>query len=328
MPVASGPRDEFHDSLLQQVPQTAEPIHFPLVHTAHGQLARPAESHDARDVLRSGSEASLVASAMYQRGDLDSFSHVEGAHAFRPVHLVARQREEVDAQLLHIDRQLAERLNGVRVEKHVTLPGDPRQLGDGLNRTDLVVRHHHADQDGLRRDRPGQLLWVHEAIAIHLQIGYVEARLAKRITTGQHGRVLRPAGDDVIATLEPCESHSFDGQIVGLRTSAGENNTPGGTPERMGDDAASPLRRRPGLVAAAMDARGISKVRVQERPHRLNHIRMHRGGGVVVEVDSPFGLRRPPNVADDHRRLALSGRRVELRGLGPQLSVYPGDVTK
>ena len=66
------------------------------------------------------------------------------ADALRRADLVARDRQEVERRSLRASIvDLAERLHGVGVEQRAGALGAPRELGDRLDRADLVVDPHH-----------------------------------------------------------------------------------------------------------------------------------------------------------------------------------------
>ena len=56
--------------------------------------------------------------------------------------------QEVDAQLVHAEVELAERLDRVGMDEHALLVGDADDLGDGLDGPDLVVGVHDRDEGG------------------------------------------------------------------------------------------------------------------------------------------------------------------------------------
>ena len=70
--------------------------------------------------------------------------------------LVRRERQQIDAEILHIDRDLADRLNRIGVKRDAMGVGDLCQFADRLQRTDDIVRHHHGDKPGLGPDRAVQ----------------------------------------------------------------------------------------------------------------------------------------------------------------------------
>ena len=96
--------------------------------------------------------AALVAAAVDLLGDLDArvaAADVQRADTLGAVDLVAGEREHVDVVLLHVDRDLADGLDGVGVEEDALLVAELADLGDGLDDADLVVGVHDGDEDGL-----------------------------------------------------------------------------------------------------------------------------------------------------------------------------------
>jgi len=63
--------------------------------------------------------------------------------------------KEIDAELVDVDRDLAERLDGVGVDEYAVVARYARDRGDGLDRPGLVVDEHDRDQEGVGADRRG-----------------------------------------------------------------------------------------------------------------------------------------------------------------------------
>ena len=53
---------------------------------------------------------------------------------------------------------------------------DPADLADILDHADFVVGVHHADQDGLVRDRRAEFFEIDQAVALDRQISHADAR--------------------------------------------------------------------------------------------------------------------------------------------------------
>ena len=101
----------------------------------HSSTARR-EAHDQRHRQRAGPQAQLVAAAVQQRLERHArrpAPHVERAHALRAVELVRAEREQVDAERAHVERQLADGLRRVAVQAARRAPGrcvrSPRAAG-------------------------------------------------------------------------------------------------------------------------------------------------------------------------------------------------------
>src|ERR1035437_3949790 len=88
--------------------------------------------------------------------------------------------------------------------------------------------------------------------------------------------------DDVI----PRANQARNGEIVGLRTAAGENNLRSAAAEQRGHPLACVLYRCPGLLPVMVDGGGVSELIPEIGPHRLEHFGQDRGGGVIVEVNA------------------------------------------
>ncbi len=63
------------------------------------------------------------------------------------------EREQVDVLRFHIDRDIADCLNGIGVERDLVLPGNGTEFRDGFDGANLVVGVHDRDEDCLIRDR-------------------------------------------------------------------------------------------------------------------------------------------------------------------------------
>lgn len=114
------------------------------------RAARGAERSGQERALRAGAPAALMSGAVDERLDLDPPANVERADALGGIDLVARDGEKIDPELIiDLRRDLADGLGGVGVQEHAALAGDLRDLGDRLDRADLVVRVHDADQTGV-----------------------------------------------------------------------------------------------------------------------------------------------------------------------------------
>src|SRR6185437_9432498 len=95
-------RETSHD-LVAQVPQTSGfRMHF-----LSRNLRCDAEAHDGRDIFRSGAQATLLASAVRDRRQLDSATNVEGADSFRAVHFVGGERDQINRPAFYVDRNFA-----------------------------------------------------------------------------------------------------------------------------------------------------------------------------------------------------------------------------
>ncbi len=215
------------------------------------------------------------------------------ADSLRPVNLVRRDRREVDAGLFHIDRHLADRLDGVAMKDDALFLGDLADLGNRMNRADLVVGPHDRDEHGLVGDRAAHRVGIDHPVLVDRQIG--DRRLARpleRAATVEHRLMLGDASDDVVALVLVKLDDALDCKVVGLGGAAGENNFLG-----LGAD------QRRDLIARAIDglfrfpseavvaAGGIAELLGEIRQHRIEHARIDARGRVIVHVNGLFHLR-------------------------------------
>ena len=107
------------------------------------QLGGRAEPDDAGHVLGAGAAIALLPAAGHERQQPHALAQPQRADAFRSVELVRRDRQQIDAQRLHVDRNLAGGLHRVGVKQRTVRLGDRGELRDRLNRADLVVGVHH-----------------------------------------------------------------------------------------------------------------------------------------------------------------------------------------
>ena len=69
-------------------------------------------------------------------------AHVQRADSLRPAEFVRGHGQKIDAQRAHVDRDMPDRLHGVRVHGNAPRMRKPGKLRNGLNRARFVVRQH------------------------------------------------------------------------------------------------------------------------------------------------------------------------------------------
>jgi hypothetical protein len=201
---------------------------------------------------------------------------------------VPNHRQQVDAQLVHGHRDLADALGSVAVHQHPAGMGDLGQLPDGLDGAGLAVGVLDADQHGASADRRLQGGGVNLAVVVDRQGGEVEAVPLDEGAAGlEDGGMLGGLSDDVVAAATAGQRHPVDGQGVGLGAAAGEDDLAGGAIEQVGQALAGRHHRLAGSVGVGVGAGGVAEVGLQVGQGRRHHGRVDRGGGVVVQVDRP-----------------------------------------
>ena len=114
-----------------------------------GDARSSAESHNRGDVQRPGPEAALMSSAVDLRLHAHArrgFPDVQRSRTLRTVHLVRAERHQIDAERVHVDRNIPDCLCRIRVQQHASRAAEARYRPQILHRPDFVVGEHHAHQ--------------------------------------------------------------------------------------------------------------------------------------------------------------------------------------
>jgi hypothetical protein len=259
-------------------------------HFQRGDPVRDTHADDLVSRQRAGAQPALLPATVQQRHEADARLEpdAERADTLRTVHFVSRQREQVDAVALDIERQLASALGSVDVEQHAAGTAQPSDGADVLHDADLVVDVHQRNQDRLRPQRGLDLCGLDDAIATRHEIRDRETLSLELAARVEHGRMLRARSDDVLAARTVEARRAEQREVVGLRGARSPDHLRG-----PGSDQARNLlprllharaRAAPGRVTRS---RRIGKVTVdaQASRHRLDDPRVHRRGRRIVQVD-------------------------------------------
>jgi len=140
-----------------------------------------------------------VAGSVHEPFEARTPSHVERAHTLRRIDLVPGHGEEIDSQLVHAGGDLPRALGRIRVAESARSVRHGRDLGDGLDGPDLVVRMHHRDENGssgaaAREDDLGRIATEQRR---HLHPRVLDGRLRGRsrpATSASSAKAKRPDG--------------------------------------------------------------------------------------------------------------------------------------
>ena len=219
---------------------------------------------------------------------------VQGPDALGPFELVRRDAQQVHAQNIHVEAQVGRRLNRVGVQQDALVGSDDGgELPDRLDRADLVVGEHHADEDRLGSDRGFQVVRVHAAVPIRRQLDDLEAELlqvAQRVTD----RVVLDCGaDDSVPARLAGPGRALDGQVVRLGTPGREHDLAGLGAESAGHSLAGVVETGTRPPAERVRGRRIPEVVAQPGQHRLERLVAQGRGSGVVKVDGHGAILRP-----------------------------------
>ena len=130
-----------------------------------GDFRRGAEADDSRHVFRAGPAIALVMPAVQQRPQNRALAHVERSDTLGAVQFVRGEGQQIDAELLHIDGNFADRLHRVRMKVNIAVAREAADLFQRLNRAQFVVRVHDRDQHSFRANRRGNICRIDHAAA-------------------------------------------------------------------------------------------------------------------------------------------------------------------
>ena len=189
------------------------------------QLVGFCESHRARHVLRAGAAMALLLAAVLLGQDVGPVLDVERADALGAFELVAADRDEVDAELAEPEIDIRGGLDRVDVEQDpLSRPNLIGDLGDRLERADLVVREHDRDKDRAVRQRRVELVRIDTPVSIHWQLDDLESELLE-VAKGMADRVmLDRRGDDPVAPGLARPGRALQGEVVRLRAARREHD--------------------------------------------------------------------------------------------------------
>ena len=156
---------------------------------------------------------------------------VQRADALRALELVGAERDEVGAERLDVEVDVRRGLDGVDVEQDALAGPDPRgDLGDRLDRADLVVGEHDRDEDRLVVERRLELVRVDPAVAVDRQLDDLEPELLEVAQRVADRVVLDRRGHDPVAARLAGPRRALEREVVRLRAA------------RREDDLAAPRR--------------------------------------------------------------------------------------
>ena len=196
----------------------------------------------------------LLGSALLLREDVRPVPDVERADALRPLELVGGERDEVRAERLDIEVHVRRCLDRVHVEEEALAGPDAcRDLGDRLDRADLVVREHDADQDRPVREGRLDLVRIDPAVPVHRHLDDLEAELLEVAQRVADGVVLDGGGDDAVAAGLAGPGRALEGEVVRLGAAGGEHDLARLGAEICRDLLVGTVQCRPGNATVGVD---------------------------------------------------------------------------
>ena len=192
---------------------------------------------------------------------------VEDADALGAVDLVAGERQQIDAEAIDVEVEVAGGLDGVRVDSdaRVALLDDADDIGDIVDRADHVVGVDDGDQRRLVVERGGEGLDIDEALAVDREVGDAEALLLQALGGVEDGVVLDLGGDDVVAAAAGAVGDGAQGEVIALGAAGGEEDLLGAGAQQLGDGAAGAVEGLARLTRLEINAGGVAGERGEMR---------------------------------------------------------------
>ena len=182
---------------------------------------------DQRNRQRSASQPALVTAAVEQRRQPDlriAAADVQHTDPFGSIDFVAGDAEKIDRAGLHVERHLADGLGGVGVEDDAAFVAQPADLGDRVDRADLVVGGHDRDQHGSIGDGVGDGVGRNPSMLVAGNDGDLPAFAGQPFDRVENGLVLGGGRDEMVAAPGRRKRDSLDGQVVRFGGPRGEDD--------------------------------------------------------------------------------------------------------
>eukprot|EP00191_Tetraselmis_sp_GSL018_P001362 CAMPEP_0177596546 /NCGR_PEP_ID=MMETSP0419_2-20121207/11152_1 /TAXON_ID=582737 /ORGANISM="Tetraselmis sp., Strain GSL018" /LENGTH=381 /DNA_ID=CAMNT_0019088489 /DNA_START=305 /DNA_END=1451 /DNA_ORIENTATION=- len=202
------------------------------VHLLLRDLAGGAEPDREGRGHRPRAQPTLLPAAAHLRlhADARAAAEVERPDALRAVDLVAADGHGVDLHRVDVERDLTNSLSGVGVEEDLLGAAEVADLLERLYDADLVVDGHDGDKGRVGPDGLLELLDVDATVRLDGQVGDLPAALLEVAARVEDALVVSLCGDYVVLLLPIEARNPLHGEVVGLRCSAGEDDSLGSAP--------------------------------------------------------------------------------------------------
>ena len=196
------------------------------------------------------------------------------------MHFVGRHRQQVAANLFHVDGHLASRLHSVGMEEDVRFGGNRADSIHVLQHARFIIGVDNAYELGVRLDRAAHVVGVEQAAGIDRQVCDLAANFFEALAGVEDGVVLDGRSDDVVAGLDDAKKR----KVVAFRTPTGEDDFGSAAVQQLRHLLASVFHSGSRLLALLVNRGRIAELLHEVRPHGVEDFRQQRAGSVVVEV--------------------------------------------
>ena len=158
---------------------------------------------------------------------MGALPEIQRTDALGAVELVAREREHVGAERLDVDREPGrpgDRVDEEQAALRALLAHDLSDLGDRLDRADLVVRQLDRDDGRPLRDCCGDVIGIDAPVAVDRQLHDLEPELLEVLERVQDGVMLHRARHDPMAAALARPRGALQREVDCLRATAREHD--------------------------------------------------------------------------------------------------------
>ena len=248
-----------------------------------------AEANNACDIFRARTHTTLMVAAVKKLLQTRAAANVQRANALRSVEFMAGEGQQVEMELMDVDRNFPGGLHGIAMEINVGVFGDAADFFERLHRSEFVVGVHDGDERGFLANRAAQVFKVYQAVLVNVQVSNVNTLPFESLAGVQDGFVFHERRNHVgprLWTVCGWGSDAEDGVIVRFGASACEEDFLGACSYKRGNLFARRLDGSSSLLAKGVDRGGVAEFAGEVGKHRVEHFWLDRGGGVVIEVDA------------------------------------------
>src|SRR5258708_5930605 len=215
-----------------------------------------------------------------------SFSHPQCADALGPMDLVGRHRDEVRTLA---EFQPAERLHGIAQHQGAGLMRHVRDLRNRLSDADLVVDHHHRDQQHAVVELASEQIEVEAAVVLDWKNGEVDALAREPFAAVENRGMFGGYVDDTVPSVLAFGTRFFDGPferpVDRFGPAARESHAAALEADRFFYLLARDFDRGLRFAAPARWRMGVGEFLLDTRLHRLCDFGRDRRRGLVIEAD-------------------------------------------
>ncbi len=168
------------------------------------------------------------------------------------------------------------------MEENATLPTDPADLRDRLERADLVVSRHDRDEERVLTQGGPHRFGIDSSCSVHVNERDGESHRLQPLYRTQDRIVFHFRRDHVPAAPRTSEGRPDDSKVVRLGCAGGKHDLVRADAERVGHRLSALFDGATRLLAEAVEAGRVAVANVEVRRHRIDDRPSHLRRRAVV----------------------------------------------